>query len=107
MPGEELAGPPDALDLSPLHAVLAARGVRAVSYADWLRSEAAEGDLARSLGRGERVKLPGLDAIRAALPGDGDADGDLPGLQVLADRHRGAAQALDALLAAAQRVELG
>jgi ferredoxin/flavodoxin---NADP+ reductase len=103
MPGEELAGPPDALDLSPLHAVLATRGVRAVSYADWLRIEAAEGELARSLGRGERVKLPGLDAIRAALPGEAG----LPGLQVLADRHRGAAQALDALLAAAQRVELG
>ncbi len=65
--------PGDSVDLSPLHAVLAARGLRAVSYADWLRIEAAEGDLARSLGRGDRVKLPGLDAIRAALPQDDEA----------------------------------
>ena len=69
MPGDGVAGPDDAPGLSPLPAVLAARGVRAVSYADWLRIEAAEGDLARSLGRGERVKLASLDAIRAALRG--------------------------------------
>ena len=48
---------------SALTAVLAARGVRPVSYADWLRIEAAEADLARSLGRGERVKLPGAEAV--------------------------------------------
>jgi ferredoxin--NADP+ reductase len=67
MPGDMVADPGDAPGLSPLHAVLAARGVQAVSYADWLRIEAAEADLARSLGRGERVKLASLDAIRAAL----------------------------------------
>jgi ferredoxin/flavodoxin---NADP+ reductase len=111
MPGEEGAGPDDSLDRSPLPAVLAARGVQAVSYADWLRIEAAEGDLARSLGRGERVKLASLEAIRAVFPGDtvfrGDGDAGGGGLQVLADRDRGATQLLDGPLAAAQRVELG
>jgi ferredoxin--NADP+ reductase len=53
---------------SPLDAVLAPRGVRRVSYADWLRIETAESDLAAALGRGERVKLPSADAIRAVLP---------------------------------------
>ena len=48
---------------SPLAGVLAERGVQPVSYAEWLRIESAEADLARSLGRGERVKLPGRDAI--------------------------------------------
>src|SRR6185437_1094638 len=48
---------------SPLAAVLAARGVTPVSYADWLRVSAAEEDLAASLGRGDRVKLPHRDAI--------------------------------------------
>ena len=67
---EGLVGAGDALDRSPLPAVLAARGVRPVSYADWLRIEEAEGELARSLGRGDRVKLPSLDALRAALPRD-------------------------------------
>jgi ferredoxin--NADP+ reductase len=37
--------------------------VRPVSYADWLLIEAAEAELARSLGRGERVKLPGAAAV--------------------------------------------
>ncbi len=45
---------------------LARRGVRPVSYQDWLRIEAAEVELARSLGRGGRVKLPGRDALLAA-----------------------------------------
>jgi ferredoxin/flavodoxin---NADP+ reductase len=40
-----------------LHALLAERGVRPVSYADWLRIETAEQELAASLGRGARVKL--------------------------------------------------
>ncbi len=48
---------------SPLAGVLAERGVQPVSYEEWLRIEAAEAELARSLGRGERVKLPGRDAI--------------------------------------------
>ena len=51
---------------SPLAEVLAARGVRPVSYDEWLRIETAEADLARSLGRGERVKLPGSHAIWSA-----------------------------------------
>ena len=38
-------------------ALLAERGVRPVGYDDWLRIEAAEKDLAASLGRGARVKL--------------------------------------------------
>jgi hypothetical protein len=37
-----------------------------VSYEEWLRIEQAEIDLAQSLGRGERVKLPGFDAIWSA-----------------------------------------
>jgi ferredoxin--NADP+ reductase len=55
-------------DGSPLHAVCAARGVRRVSYTDWLSIESAEADLAQSLGRGERVKLPSADAIHDVLP---------------------------------------
>ncbi|MCW2932621.1 MAG: FAD-dependent pyridine nucleotide-disulfide oxidoreductase [Actinomycetia bacterium] len=58
----------DGVGDSPLDAVLRPRGVRRVSYADWLRIETAEADLAAALGRGERVKLPSADAIRAVLP---------------------------------------
>ncbi len=47
-------------------ALLAERGVRPVSYAEWLRIEAAEAELAKTLGRGERVKLPGHEAIWSA-----------------------------------------
>jgi ferredoxin--NADP+ reductase len=64
--------PPDGA-ASPLAAVLAARGVQPVSYAEWLRIESAEADLARSLGRGERVKLPGSDAIWLACRPDSPA----------------------------------
>ncbi|MGH3247061.1 MAG: hypothetical protein ACRDOI_12720, partial [Trebonia sp.] len=46
--------------------VLAARGVASVSYAEWLRIASAEEALAASLGRGDRVKLPGRDAIWSA-----------------------------------------
>ncbi|MGH3210088.1 MAG: hypothetical protein ACRDNO_20260, partial [Trebonia sp.] len=46
--------------------VLAARGVEPVSYAEWLRISAAEEELAASLGRGDRVKLPHRDAIWSA-----------------------------------------
>jgi ferredoxin--NADP+ reductase len=56
--------------ISPLAEVLAARGVAPVSYQEWLRIEQAEIDLARSLGRGERVKLPGFDAIWSACRPD-------------------------------------
>jgi len=51
---------------SPLASVLGARGVKPVSYEEWLLIETAEASLARELGRGERVKLPGRDAIWSA-----------------------------------------
>ena len=50
----------------PLAAVLAGRGVAPVSYAEWLRIETAEAELAQALGRGERVKLHNRDAIWSA-----------------------------------------
>src|SRR5207244_859887 len=46
-----------------LAGVLAARGVLPVTYADWLRVEQAETDLAVALGRGSRVKLASREAI--------------------------------------------
>ena len=64
----EAAGEPNGE--SPLAKVLAARGVQPVSYDEWLRIENAEAELAKSLGRGERVKLPSRDAIwLACRPG--------------------------------------
>jgi ferredoxin--NADP+ reductase len=50
----------------PLATVLAGRGVMPVSYAEWLRIETAEADLAKALGRGERVKLHDREAIWSA-----------------------------------------
>ena len=50
----------------PLAGVLAGRGIRPVSYAEWLRIETAETDLAKALGRGERVKLHNREAIWSA-----------------------------------------
>ncbi|HEV2370941.1 MAG TPA: FAD-dependent oxidoreductase [Streptosporangiaceae bacterium] len=44
---------------------LAGKAILPVSYADWLKVERAEADLAASLGRGARVKLPSRDAIDA------------------------------------------
>ncbi|MGK4584349.1 FAD-dependent oxidoreductase [Kitasatospora sp. HPMI-4] len=46
--------------------LLAARGVRPVSYADWLGIDEREHELATALGRGERVKLCGWDALDRA-----------------------------------------
>jgi ferredoxin/flavodoxin---NADP+ reductase len=46
--------------------VLAERGIEPVSYADWLRVSAAEESLAHSLSRGDRVKLPGREALWSA-----------------------------------------
>jgi ferredoxin/flavodoxin---NADP+ reductase len=51
---------------SPLHPVLAERGHRHVSYADWLKIETAEKELAAKLGRGARVKLASRDEIERA-----------------------------------------
>jgi ferredoxin--NADP+ reductase len=53
-------------DLTRFGKLLAQRGVRAVSYADWLRIEAAEQELAASLGRGARVKLGSRDELHRA-----------------------------------------
>jgi len=50
----------------PLAGVLAGRGISPVSYAEWLRIETAEADLAKALGRGERVKLHSSEAIWSA-----------------------------------------
>jgi ferredoxin--NADP+ reductase len=50
---------------APLADVLTARGIVPVSYTDWLKVEQAEAELAASLGRGARVKLPDRDAIDA------------------------------------------
>jgi ferredoxin--NADP+ reductase len=50
----------------PLAGVLAGRGITPVSYAEWLRIETAETDLAKALGRGERVKLHNSAAIWSA-----------------------------------------
>jgi len=50
----------------PLAGVLAGRGIVPVSYAEWLRIETAETDLAKALGRGERVKLHNREAIWSA-----------------------------------------
>jgi ferredoxin--NADP+ reductase len=64
----DLAGR-DRLRSAPIDALLDDRGVRPVTYDEWLAIEAAEGALAKSLGRGERVKLAGLEAmLRACRP---------------------------------------
>ncbi|HEX9034595.1 MAG TPA: FAD-dependent oxidoreductase [Streptosporangiaceae bacterium] len=47
-------------------ALLAERGIKPVGYSDWLKIETAEKDLAASLGRGARVKLPSRADIHAA-----------------------------------------
>jgi ferredoxin/flavodoxin---NADP+ reductase len=46
--------------------LLTARGIQPVSYADWLQIEAAEKELAASLGRGARVKLPSRAELHKA-----------------------------------------
>ncbi|WP_344589258.1 FAD-dependent oxidoreductase [Actinomadura vinacea] len=46
--------------------LLESRGLRVVTYADWLNLDTAETELARSLGRGERVKLARWEAMRSA-----------------------------------------
>jgi ferredoxin/flavodoxin---NADP+ reductase len=49
-----------------IESLLEARGIPAVTYADWLNLDAAEAALARSLDRGERVKLGRWSDMRAA-----------------------------------------
>ncbi|KAB2349591.1 FAD-dependent oxidoreductase [Actinomadura rudentiformis] len=46
--------------------LLESRGLPIVTYADWLNLDAAEIELARSLARGERVKLAHWEAMRKA-----------------------------------------
>ena len=62
----DVAPAPEGSRVQALTETLARRGIRPVSYAEWLRVETAEAELARSLGRGERVKLHGRDALFAA-----------------------------------------
>ena len=63
----------------PFTEVLAARGVRPVSYVDWLRVEAAEAELAAALDRGERVKIGDREAIEALCrPSPADPDHAAP-----------------------------
>jgi ferredoxin--NADP+ reductase len=60
------AGPAGPAEDWPLASVLAGRGVAPVSYAEWLRIETAEAELAQALGRGDRVKLHNAEAIWSA-----------------------------------------
>ncbi len=57
---------PDPVRLSRLDDLVAARGITPVTYQDWLAIEAAEVELARSLHRGERVKLVGRTTMLTA-----------------------------------------
>jgi ferredoxin--NADP+ reductase len=60
----DLSGPSDAgRPSASVDALLTERGVHPVTYAEWQAIEAAEAELARTLGRGERVKLVGLEAM--------------------------------------------
>ena len=68
----DAAPAPEGSRVQALTETLARRGIRPVSYAEWLRVETAEAELARSLGRGERVKLHGKDALFAACWPAGD-----------------------------------
>jgi ferredoxin--NADP+ reductase len=63
-----MPAPDEAADAaaSPLHPLLAERNRRHVSYADWLKIETAEKELAARLGRGARVKLASRDELDKA-----------------------------------------
>lgn len=50
----------------PVDELFARRGITPIGYDEWLAIEAAEAELAASLGRGERVKLVGREAMLAA-----------------------------------------
>ncbi|HEY4465308.1 MAG TPA: FAD-dependent oxidoreductase [Streptosporangiaceae bacterium] len=63
---------PDGSRVKVLEETLARRGIRPVTYEEWLRVEAAEAELARSLGRGDRVKLHGRDALFSACRPEDD-----------------------------------
>ncbi|WP_285581784.1 FAD-dependent oxidoreductase [Actinoallomurus iriomotensis] len=53
-----------------IETLLESRGVRVVTYDDWLGIDAGEIELARFLDRGERVKLSGWEALRRAYGHD-------------------------------------
>ncbi|MER6826792.1 FAD-dependent oxidoreductase [Streptosporangium sp. NPDC000563] len=72
----------DLADLDPVRRadpdeLLASRGVSPITYEHWLAIEAAEAALARSLDRGERVKLLGLAAMLTACDRELWSGGDL------------------------------
>ncbi|MEU8202315.1 FAD-dependent oxidoreductase [Streptosporangium sp. NPDC049046] len=72
----------DLADLDPVRRadpdeLLASRGVSPITYEHWLAIEAAEAALARSLDRGERVKLLGLAAMLTACDLELRSGGDL------------------------------
>ncbi|MFF5110682.1 FAD-dependent oxidoreductase [Streptosporangium sp. NPDC000509] len=72
----------DLADLDPVRRadpdeLLASRGVSPITYEHWLAIEAAEAALARSLDRGERVKLLGLAAMLTACDLELRPGGDL------------------------------
>ena len=71
-PLAQVAEPGSADGQWPLAGVLAGRGIVPVSYAEWLRIETAEADLAKELGRGERVKLHNAEAIWSACRPPGE-----------------------------------
>ncbi|MGO9782110.1 MAG: FAD-dependent oxidoreductase [Streptosporangiaceae bacterium] len=62
----DATAPPPGSRVQALEQALARRGIRPVTYDVWLRVEEAEAELARSLGRGQRVKLHGREALLAA-----------------------------------------
>ncbi|CNE49679.1 NADPH-ferredoxin reductase FprA [Mycobacterium tuberculosis] len=62
---EDAAGT-DASPKRTIEELLESRGLPVVTYADWLRLDAAEIALARSLDRGERVKLARWEAMTSA-----------------------------------------
>jgi len=64
------AGPRDGPGFAEL---LAARGIRPVSYADWQKIETAEKELAASLRRGSRVKLSSREELHRACGLDAPA----------------------------------
>ncbi len=61
----DLAGRPTG-DRPRLDDLLARRGIKPITYDEWLAIEAAEAALAARLGRGERVKLPDRAALLGA-----------------------------------------
>ena len=58
-------------DRPAIEELLDKQGVRVATYEDWLRIDAEEIALAHALDRGERVKLPGWEALRRAYLGAG------------------------------------